>query len=310
MRDVAERAGVSITTVSHIVNNTRPVAIETRERVQRAMSELNFYKNAFGRRLKLGRSDSYGLIISDVENPFFPELIKSFESAVVEKGCDTLLCTTNYDPARARKAVNRMIENKVLGVAVMTSQLDAELVDDLSRQDIPVVRLDAPEPARRAFSNIHVDYSKGALAATAHLRDLGHRDIVFLTGPRKRVSAVTYRAAFLEALAQLKLPPARLIEGTDNMDGGADAVRELIAQRRLPTALLCGNDFAALGAIRALVARFSIPTLTTIRVPRDRLGQLAFESLDRMIRTKRRSGSEHSLDTELIVRQSTGKATR
>ena len=91
MRDAAERAGVSITTVSHIVNNTRPVAIDTRDRVLGAMRELNFYKNAFGRRLKLGRSDTYGLIISDVENPFFHELIKSFETSAIDTHCDILL---------------------------------------------------------------------------------------------------------------------------------------------------------------------------------------------------------------------------
>lgn len=330
MRDVAERAGVSITTVSHIVNNTRPVAIETRERVLLAMSELNFHKNAFGRRLKLGHSDSYGLIISDVENPFFPELIKSFETSAVETGCDILLYSTNYDPERARKAVSRMIENKVLGVAVMTSQLDAALVDELLRLDIPVVRLDAHEPPRRAFSNIHVDYSKGSTDAAARLRDLGHRDMVFITGPQTRISAVTYRTAFQEAIAQLNLPPVRLMEGGDSIDGGAAAVQELIGSGRLPTALLCGNDFAALGAIRALVeagirvpedvsvigaddisfARISIPALTTIRIPRDRLGHLAFDALKRMIRTKRKLGAEYSLETQFILRQSTGQARR
>jgi LacI family transcriptional regulator len=160
MKDVAERAGVSISTVSHIVNNTRPVAHETRERVIAAMKELNYYKNAFGRTLARGRADAVGLIVSDVENPFFPELIRHFEAAAVDRGLDTFMCTTNYSPDRARSAVRRLIENKVQGVAVMTSQIEPALVDELVANDIPVVRLDSG-PVRRARSNIRVDYSTG-----------------------------------------------------------------------------------------------------------------------------------------------------
>ena len=112
MKDVAERAGVSISTVSHVLNNTRPVAEMTRARILQIMRQLNYYKNAGGRRLARGRSDAFGLIISDVENPFFPEVINNFERAVVEIGFDTLLAPTNYDPVHASNAVRRMIENK------------------------------------------------------------------------------------------------------------------------------------------------------------------------------------------------------
>src|SRR5208283_4763922 len=115
MKDVAKQAGVSISTVSHVVNNTRPVAAATRARVEQIMRQLNYYKNASGRRLARGRSDAFGLIISDVENPFFPEMIKNFERAVVEIGFDVFLAPTNYDPASARNAIRRMIENKVQG---------------------------------------------------------------------------------------------------------------------------------------------------------------------------------------------------
>ena len=104
MKDVAAHAGVSITTVSHIINDTRDVAPATRERVLAAMRELNYYKNAFGRRLARGRSDSFGLIISDIENPFFAELIKSYERSVMAVGCDTLLFSTDYDRRASRKS--------------------------------------------------------------------------------------------------------------------------------------------------------------------------------------------------------------
>ncbi len=327
MKDVAARAGVSITTVSHILNATRPVAPATRARVLQAIRDLNYVKNAIGRRLARGRSDSYGLIISDIENPFFGELIKSFEAAVQEKGCDVLLGATGYDPERARKAVHRMIEYKVQAVAVMTSQLEPALVDELVAHDIPVVRLDAGSIAR-GRSNIRVDYTVGAMEAATHLRDLGHSRIGFITGPLNRVSSVTYHEAFLAALGKLGLPEALMVEGNNNTDGGEAGVRAMLRQPELPTAILCGNDLAALGAIRALAeaglrvpgdvsvigaddisfARYAMPALTTIRVPRDRLGRLAFEALERMIRTKRRLPQETSLETHLVIRESTGPA--
>lgn len=328
MRDVAQHAGVSISTVSHIINNTRPVAPQTRERVLEAIRELKYHKNVIGRRLARGRSDSFGLIISDIENPFFGELIRSFEAAVQDRGWDVLLCTTGYDRERARKAVQRMIENQVQGVAVMTSQLDSTLVDELVELDIPVVRLDAG-PIGALRSNIRVDYSTGALQALTCLRDLGHRSIGLIAGPLSRVSSRTYRGVMLEAAERLDLPPVRVVEAANPFtDGGEGGMRALLSEGDPPTAVLCHNDLAAFGAIRALVeaglkvpddvsviggddiafARYGTPALTTVRIPRDRLGRLAYEALDRMIRTKRRLATEVSLSTNLIVRESTGPA--
>lgn len=327
MRDVAERAGVSISTVSHIVNKTRPVAAETRNRVLAAIEELKFYKNAIGRRLARGRSDSFGLIISDIENPFFGELIKSFEAAVQDRGFDVLLCMTNYATGRARKAVKRMIENKVQGVAVLTSEIEPALVDDLVNRDIPVVTLDAG-PIGPARSNLRMDYSTGTTEAVTCLRDLGHLRIGVITGPGHRASAVAYKDAVLDAIRRLGLLEPLLFEGNNNTDGGQEGVRHFLSQGELPTAIVCGNDLAALGAIRALTeagykipgdvsvigsddiafARYGIPSLTTVRVPRDRLGRLAYEALDRMARTKRRIPTEASVETHLVVRESAGRA--
>lgn len=127
MRDVAKQAGVSVATVSHVLNNTRPVFAATRGRVLEAIRELNYFPNAHARRLARGGSDFFGLIISDIEKPFFPEIIKSFETAALERGFDVLLYATNYNPERARAAVRKMIENKVRGVAVMTSHAGRRL---------------------------------------------------------------------------------------------------------------------------------------------------------------------------------------
>jgi LacI family transcriptional regulator len=328
MNDVARKAGVSVTTVSHVINETRPVAHETRDRVLQAVRELSYYKNASARLLVRGESDSFGLIISDIENPFFPELIKSFEQACLSNGMDIVLCTTNYSRYQAQKAVKRMIESRVRGVGIMTSQLETDLVAQLAANRLPVVLLDSP-PKRSGRINIVVNYSLGISEAIKHLYDLGHRAIAVLTGPLSRISAVTHRESSIQALNQVGCEPFRIVEGDNRPESGAAAATELLSASNRPTALLCGNDRMAIGAMSAafsmglrvpqdlsiigtddiLLATYTNPPLTTIRVPRDRLGKLCFEILERMLRTKRHLGIEQMVEAQLVIRQSTGPAS-
>jgi len=328
MSDVARKAGVSVTTVSHVINETRPVARYTRDRVLSAVRELSYYKNASARLLVRGESNSFGLIISDIENPFFPELIKSFEQACLSRGMETILCTTNYARDQAQKAVRRMLESRVRGVAIMTSQLDSDLLAQLAGNHLPLVLLDSP-PKRAGRSNIAVNYSHGISEAVKHLGDLGHRAIAVITGPINRISASTHRENLISALRQVRCEPFRVIEGDNRPESGAAAARDLLSSPNRPTALLCGNDRMAIGAMSAafglgfrvpedisvigaddvLFARYLNPPLTTIRVPRDRLGKLCFETLERMLKTKRHLGIEQTVETELVVRQSTGPAS-
>lgn len=328
MKDVAARAGVSISTVSHVVNNTRPVADETRDRVLEIMRELNYYKNVSGRRLARGRSDAFGLIISDIENPFFPELIKNFEQAAVEVGFDVFLSTTNYDSKHAENAVRRMIENKVQGVAVMTSQIDSARIHELLANDIPVVLLDGGGVSR-GRSNVRVDYSRGAQEVAEYLRNMGHERIAFITGPQNRTSARTYKQAVMTALETNRMHTARCVEGNHTIEGGRAAMLSLLAEKDVPSAVLCGNDLTALGAIRALAesgipvpsqfsiigaddisyARYANPPLTTVRVARDQVGKMAFLALQRLVRTRRRAGAEYVVETHLVIRGSSCAAS-
>jgi LacI family transcriptional regulator len=326
MRDVAKKAGVSITTVSHVLNQTRPVAEPTRTRVLRITEQLNYFKNTSARLLVRGRSDLLGLIISDIENPFFPELIKSFERACARERLEVLLCATNYDRTTAQNAVRRMLENRVQGVAVMTSQFDLDLEAQLTEKSVPVVLLGSP-PARRSRSHIAIDYSRGISQAIRHLYDLGHRAIALATGPQDQVSAVDHKNAVISALKKLGCKPFRIIEGDHRPETGSSATKELLSARERPTAIFCGNDRMAVGALGAAMelgfqvpddvsivgsddvwmARYTHPPLTTVRIPQDMLGQLAFDALTRMLKSKRRTGTDHVLQTELIVRQSTGR---
>src|SRR5579863_1602204 len=327
MKHVAERAGVSVTTVSHVVNKTRPVAPETRDRVLAAIQDLNFYKNLHAQRLSRGQSNFFGLIVSDIANPFFPDIIKSFETTALERGCELLLANTNYDPDRTEAAVRKMIENGVRAVAVLTSELGKALAGELAAHQVAVVFLDLGRVGR-LVSNIRVDYSAGIFEAIAHLRDLGHEKIVFISGPQALGSAVTRREAFVKALEHWGLPSHRTIEGNHKVDGGIRAVRTLLDQPHFPTAILASNDLTAIGALAALdaagirvpeqvsvvgfddidFARLSHPPLTTVRLSREFLGRQAFEALDHMLRSKRRRGKEYVVKTHLVVRNSTGPA--
>ena len=329
MKDVAERVGVSVTTVSHVINKTRPVAPETRREVLKAIQELNFYKNAHARLLARGKSDFFGLIVSDVGNPFFPDIIKSFETRSLEQGFDLLLCNTNYDSARTETAVKRMIENKVRGVAVMTSEFSPALAKELAANHVAVVFLDLGT-VQTLTSNLRIDYSRGIFQAINHLHDHGHSDFAFIAGPMNLRSSVTRRTAFIDALRRCGVRSYRTIDGNHKVDGGISAVHTLLQVRALPTALLCSNDLTAIGALRALDkagvrvpddvsvvgfddiywSQLSHPPLTTISVSRDRLGDLAYEALGRMLRSKRHAGAEYILETHLVIRQSTAPMRR
>ncbi len=327
MRDVARKSGVSITTVSHVLNQTRPVAEKTRARVLRAAAQLSYYKNSSARLLVRGQSELLGLIISDIENPFFPELIKSFENACATERMEVLLCATNYQRRHAENALRRMLENRVQGVAIMTSQFEDELVEQLTEKGVPLVLLGSGA-LRRNRSHIAIDYAKGVSEAICHLFQLGHRAIALATGPQDQVAVIEYKDAVVKALKKLGLRPFRILEGDHRPESGAWAAKTLLSAPERPTAIFCGNDRMAIGAIGAAVdlglrvpadvsivgsddvwmARYCYPPLTTVRIPRDTLGRLAFEVLIKMIRSKRRSGIEHVLQTELVERRSTGVA--
>jgi DNA-binding LacI/PurR family transcriptional regulator len=329
MKEVAERAGVSVTTVSHVINKTRYVSPETRKLVLQAARELNFYKDAHARRLATGRSDFLGIVVSDIENPFFPEIIKNFEAEALKRGFDLLLVNTNYDSRRAETAVRRLIENRVRGVAVMTSELASTLTEELSANQVPVVFLDLGSPGAYV-SNLRVDYSQGISEAMQHLHDLGHRDIRFVAGPRSLRSARIREEVFLTALRHWGLPSDQIIEGNHKIDGGLAAGRAVLTGDNLPTAILCSNDLTAIGVIQALedgglrvpehvsvvgfddihISSVLRPSLTTVNLPRNRLGKLAFEALRKMLKTKCRRGRIYTVETHLVVRNSTAGARK
>ncbi|MHB8301243.1 MAG: LacI family DNA-binding transcriptional regulator [Acidobacteriaceae bacterium] len=327
MQDVAEAASVSITTVSHVLNGTRAIAPETRKRVLRAIADLQYYKNTSARLLVRGYSDAFGLIISDIENPFYPQLIKGFERACHAERMELVFGMTNYEQSNAEAAVRRMIEDKVRGVAIMSTQFDSKLVDRLLDRDIPVVRLDDSR-LQRNKSNVRIDYSRGVLQAVGHLKFLGHRNVAIIHGPLKVLSAKRYRKLLIDVVLQHGMQLIDCVEVDSRPAGGAAAIQQMRSRGLHPSAILCGNDLMAIGAMGEAYrcgwhvpndisiigsddiafAAYGHPPLSSIGVPKDEVGLCAFRLLRQMLEDKGRQGVEIAVTTQFIPRESSGTA--
>src|SRR6266850_690464 len=291
MREVARRAGVSLATVSRVLNNTQYISEETRRRVLDAVREFNYFKNVHARRLATGRSDLFGLVISEIANPYFPEIIR--------------------------------------GVAIVTPSVDRSMASELTAAGIPAVFCN-PDSAGKLVGNICIEYEHGINKAIQHVVDLGHRRSAVIAGPADNRTAVTIKNALVSGLTARGLKPVCVLESNYRVDAGASAVREVLSRPEIPTIVFCGNDLIAMGAMSALeesgvrvpedvsvigiddifFAFLARPPLTTISVPREQLGVKAFEALSRMLKLKRHTGSNYMLETDLVVRRSTAPVRR
>ena len=331
IKDVALEAGVSTATVSHVINNTKFVTGGTREKVLSAIEQFHYYPNAHARTLASGRSNIIGLLVSDISNPFFPELVKSVEETAFESGYNVILVNTNYDAGRAADYVRRLIELKVAGVALMTSELDPALIDELASKQVRVVFHNLGT-AGEHMSNIKVDYAAGIEEAVQHLVSLGHRNVVHIAGPNHFRSAVIRREAFLNSMTH-HFPRARkpvVYEGNFKFDGGQRAAKKILGAGNLPTAVVAANDMMALGAMQQFraggltipqdisiigfddiaFAALSDPPLTTVCSPRTEIGRKAIEALISTINHPGQKGGEFEVTTYLVTRGSTAPARK
>ncbi|MFZ0662561.1 MAG: LacI family DNA-binding transcriptional regulator [Acidobacteriaceae bacterium] len=327
IKEVARLAKVSTATVSRTINGSDKVTEATAERVRRAIETLKFYPDTNARALGSGKSSLYGLIISDITNPFFPELVKNFEDVAVQYGKEVLIANTDYDKRRMEQCVVRMLQRKVDGVAIMTSEMDEHLIAELSSRKIPLVFLDMGVP-QKGISNIAIDYAWGIDAAVAHLRGLGHEVIGFISGPAELTSARVRRKAFLASMKRNGLAPDKdlIEEGNHRMDGGHDAMARLLRKASRPTAVMASNDMTAIGAMGAMVERglrvprdisvigfddiamsaYTQPALTTVRLSRAEIAKLAFRALYGNQDAATAKGVEYSIQPTLVERKSTG----
>jgi DNA-binding LacI/PurR family transcriptional regulator len=328
IRDVASRAGVSIATVSRAVNHISTVDPELARRVWKAVEEVGYLPNTQARALVSGRSRILGLIVSEITNPFFPELVKEFEDLAVAQGYEVMIGSTNYDPVRTELLIRRMQQRNLDGVAVMTFGIEEDLIQRLVEREFPLVFVDAG-PDLPNIRVLKVDYAEGIRQAVQHLAALGHRRIAFVSGPLRLRSATARRDAFLKSMAELGLsvPAEHLVEGDHTMEGGIAAAQQLMGLAELPTAVLCSNDMTAIGVLHGLyetthkvpedisvvgfddihLAQFMLPPLTTVQMSCKDLAFAAVEALRAGIERDhpKAAKTEWHIPTHLVVRQST-----
>ncbi len=325
---VAALAKVSIATVSRTINGSSLVSDRLSKRVRQAVKQLNYFPNTHARTLVSGHSRLLGIIVENITNPFFPELIRSFEEIAVAYGYEILVSSSNSDPATLTTCVRRMLERKVDGVAVMTFGGEETVLDQLMHRGVPIVLAEFKLEDPKA-STILLDYLTGIRTAVRHLAKLGHRKIAFLAGPHTLHSAITRENNFRAAMQAADLPILKkwVIECDHMLKGGMAGFTRLHALAARPTAVVCSNDMTAIGVLRAAYtaglrvpqdlsviglddidfAEYTLPPLTTIRLSRTDLARAAFEALRQQAEDpdNPRMQREFLVSTSLVVRGST-----
>jgi DNA-binding LacI/PurR family transcriptional regulator len=327
IRDVAKAAGVSTATVSNVLNKTGKVGRRTHHVVLSAVKRLGYFPNAHARHLASRDSHTLGIIVSDIVNPFFPEVIKGFETRARQLGYDAILSDTNYDPRRTQEAAERMMEHKVRGVAVMTSEISLRLIHEFARRRIAVTFLDLA-PVRRYVSKLRIDYFSGMKQIVEYLYKYGHRRIAFVAGRPKLKSNLARLQSYEKCMLDLGLEPGPVLPGDLRFEGGLAAGLTIAKLSPRPTAVMAVNDLTAVGVIKGLLksgcrvpqdisvtgfdntrlAEYSNPSITTVDVHRDMLGQMAADALHELSCAADPQGREYQIPAELILGDSSGAA--
>ena len=331
--DVARRAGVSKSTVSRVlsgqVSYMRP---ETRARVLQAIEELNYRPNSLARSLILKRSKTVGLLISDVGNPFYSEVIHGVESVALEQGYAVYLFNVGYDLSRGLAFADVLIDKRVDGVILMSSSMSDELVFKFMDHEVPTVVLDWNiSIPKGALGLMLVDFAPGIEAAAEHLVSLGHRRFAHISGPLSLRTSCLRRDAFIGALAArgVRAENIAVIEGNLCISGGRQALEQLVQLPERPTAVFCANDLTAMGVIFAardaglrvpqdlsvvglddiqLAAEID-PPLTTVSLPRHEIGAMCMRMLIEVLNAPQDGRADSPLvrwvTTGFVIRGST-----
>jgi LacI family transcriptional regulator len=328
IREIAKRAKVSTATVSRTINRNPTVRPHLAKRVLKVIEEQGYFPSTQARALVSGRSRIFGLIVSEITNPFFPEIVHTFEETAIQHNYEILVTSTVHDTERMKTAVRRMLEHRVEGVAVMTFGMEESLLDDLKLRNVPLVFVDVG-PQRPRVSNIRIDYLRGIRQAVQHLAAFRHEKIAFITGPLTLKSAQARKDAFLQSMKEIGIDaqPHLVVEGDHTLEGGRRAFTELRRRKPYATAVLCSNDMTAIGVMRGSyeeklsipdelsvvgfdnihLCQYILPPLSTIEMSQAELGRLAFRALLADVQRKqpKPEGTEYVLGTNFVMREST-----
>ena len=328
IKDVAKMAGVSTTTVSHVINKTRFVAQETESLVLQAIKDLNYSPSAVARSLKVNTTKSIGMIVTTSEAPYFAEIIHAVEEHCYRQGYSLFLCNTQNNSEKIKNHLEMLAKKRVDGILVMCSEYLPDSLNLLhSFENIPMVVMDW---GPNVHTDIILDNSfDGGYLATKHLIENGHKYIGIIAGELTKTTAKTRYEGFIHAMkeAGLTVNPNWVMEGFFEPEDGYECMNKILSQDNLPTAVFCCNDVMALGAISAIgekslrvpedisiigydnihASRFYSPPLTTVHQSKSRLGVQAVNLLFERINHKSDQKEKIEIHPELVVRKSVKK---
>jgi LacI family transcriptional regulator len=329
MKQVAERAGVSISTVSHVINNTRVVSNDVRQRVQGVIDELRYIPSAVARSLKNDQTNTIGVLVPNSSNPYFAELTRWIEDAAFQLGYSMILCNAHGGARRQTAYLRLLMGKRIDGLVLVASGADDEQGLMLRHEAVPIVQLERALPGLDA-DVVFAGQEEGAYQATRYLIELGHRAIACVSGPADLPRARERAAGYLRAMeeAGLTLTPGCLVHDEFTSAGGHAAFIRMLAQPRRPSAVFVTSDLMALGGLCAagrvgvpIPAQLSVvgyddidgaaytsPPLTTVAPPKRDMARLAIEQLIERIKGVQKPLRNTALTSTLVVRASTAPA--
>ncbi|HGM5550096.1 TPA: LacI family DNA-binding transcriptional regulator [Pseudomonas putida] len=325
IKDVAALAGISYTTVSHVVNKTRPVSQEVRLKVEAAIKSLDYVPSAVARSLKAKTTATIGLLVPNSLNPYFAELARGIEDYCERNGYCVILCNSDDNPDKQRSYLRVLLEKRIDGLIVASAGGDIGLAQGLAGVKTPMVIVDRGLDGVDA-DLVRIDHEYGAYLATRHLLELGHRDIATIGGPSSTSVAQMRQAGFCRALkeAGVTVRPERMLESDFTSTGGYNAAATLL-ESNPPSAIFAGNDMIGIGVLRAAaernvrvpselsvigfddiqMSRYVYPALTTVGQSILQLGEMAAEVLLRRIATPSLVTDQRIVTPSIVLREST-----
>ena len=327
IREVAERAQVSQATVSHVINNTRFVSSEVRERVMAAIAELEYQQNSLAKSLRSGKTLTIGLLLPDSANPYFAEIGKAVEDAARHLGYSVILCNTEGDTERESFYLDVLYQKRVDGIILVSVGIPTHAVESLQKHKLPLVAVDRDFPDY-GIDSVLTDNLAGAILATRHLINLGHRRIACITGPSFINPSSARITGYLQALqeAGISADERYVVTGDFHPESGWKAAMSLLSLNDRPTAILTCNDLMAFGVLRAAaemglrvpedlalvgyddieLAAYYTPALTTVAQPKNEMSQMAVEILVKRINGENGGPVKQTLQPVLVIRKSCG----
>ena len=325
IKDVARESGVNTSTVSRALNNGYGVNHKTRKHVMEVATRLNYRTNQVARGLVTGRSQSIGLVVSDIRNPFFAEVARGAEDAAYRASCDLVLCNSDLKAEKQMGYFDSLLAKRVGGIVMNSvAALSHAQQDQLWAAGVPIVLLNRSSVYRR-FSSVLGDNLEGGEIAGNYLIDLGHSKVGHITGPLDHGNLTDRAKGFLKVFRERGLPEPEVIRGEHTFAGGYESANRLLAPDRKITAIFAGNDVLAFGCIRAAIekgiripddlsiigfdnvemSQITNPPLTTIDQPKYEIGKAAIEMLLNMMAKDGSREPEHRMiGVRLIERQS------